>query len=129
MWALMVIRLGRMVYLICTRMVFAYWTYLAHNEDELEMSGEALGPCSFQLTPLGEVFTYPRGGQGHGIQIVHVQGLHCRCSFQELWPEGHWCMSGWQPNDLLVDTSSDGGLQVVEGGFQDLVVLEDSRSI
>lgn len=32
----------------------------------------------------------------------HVQGLYCRCILQELWPEGHQCLSRLQPKDPLV---------------------------
>lgn len=60
-----------------------------------------------QLTHLEELCA----DEDTGIQVVRVQGLCCTCSFQELGPEAHWCLLWQQPEDLLVDSSGDGGHQ------------------
>lgn len=51
----------------------------------------------------------------------HVQGIHCGSVGQELWSEGHSCLSGRQPLNLLMDTKGEGGHQAGEGGFPGLV--------
>lgn len=54
---------------------------------------------------------------GHLVEMDHVQGTHCGSGDQELWSEGHGCLSGRQLYYPMVDTRGEGGLQTEEGNL------------
>jgi len=94
------------------------WQAQKCSAGELGTSGG--GPClrGLQLPPPDELLTHPEEGWGHAIRVDHVQSLYCGSSRQELWSEGHRCLSWRQPKNPVVDTGVREAFKLKKNAFR-----------